>query len=185
MRDEDAPEEWRIIADFPDYEVSDLGRVRRATDAVWASRGCKRIRAPAGYVLTPCPARGYLQARLSVGGRVFSVGIHVLVCEAFQGPRPSPLHEAAHGDGTRTNNRNSNLRWATRKENMADRDRHGRTKRGAAHSRPLRLLSENDILEIREMLRAGERQRVIASRFEISQSTVSLIKTGTNWGWLP
>ena len=35
------PEQWRIVAEFPDYEVSNYGNVRRATPetqhGTWAS----------------------------------------------------------------------------------------------------------------------------------------------------
>lgn len=34
MADDTLPEEWRKIEDEPDYEISNLGRVRRATDVV-------------------------------------------------------------------------------------------------------------------------------------------------------
>jgi hypothetical protein len=34
-------------------------------------------------------------------------------------------HQAAHGDGAGLNNRLANLRWATRRENEADKIKHG------------------------------------------------------------
>jgi hypothetical protein len=40
-------------------------------------------------------------------------GIGELVLRAFVGPRPSPTHQAAHGNGRRHDNRLENLRWAT------------------------------------------------------------------------
>ena len=38
MATDTIPEEWRIVADFPDYEVSSHGRVRRKTDDVRTHR---------------------------------------------------------------------------------------------------------------------------------------------------
>jgi hypothetical protein len=58
--------------------------------------------------------------------------VHHLVLEAFVGPRPAG-HEAAHGDGDKTNNALANLRWATPKENAADRYRHGTVLFGTRH----------------------------------------------------
>ena len=54
------------------------------------------------------------------------------VLDAFLGPAP-PGTQCCHWDGDITNNRLRNLRWGTPKENMADRDRHGRTARGERH----------------------------------------------------
>ena len=50
--------------------------------------------------------------------------IHVLVLEAFVGPRPDG-HEACHNDGNTHNNDVSNLRWDTPANNQQDRVRHG------------------------------------------------------------
>ena len=50
--------------------------------------------------------------------------VHQLVLEAFVGPRPA-RHQAAHGDGNPLNNTLANLRWATPKENEADKRLHG------------------------------------------------------------
>lgn len=44
--------------------------------------------------------------------------VHVIVCTAFHGPKPSKLHEVGHEDDDRSNNHPNNLRWITRSENM-------------------------------------------------------------------
>lgn len=43
--------------------------------------------------------------------------IHVLVAEAFLGPRPSPNHEVNHIDGVKNNCHVFNLEWGTQLEN--------------------------------------------------------------------
>lgn len=108
------PTEWRPAASFPDYEVSECGRVRRLT------RGGRRY--PAGYELTAKKhARGYLV--YSLGNK--TILVHRLVAMTWIGAAPSPLHEVAHNDGSRTNNHWRNLRWATPAQNQADRKLHG------------------------------------------------------------
>lgn len=56
--------------------------------------------------------------------------VHELVLFAFAGPRPSPEHEALHGNADRADNRKDNLKWGTVQENADDRERHGHVLRG-------------------------------------------------------
>lgn len=50
--------------------------------------------------------------------------VHILVAEAFHGPRP-PGMEVRHLNGVKLDNRAENLRWGTDSENMLDIVRHG------------------------------------------------------------
>jgi hypothetical protein len=80
-----------------------------------------------GCVLKPTPtSSGYQSIKLRGRGRY----VHRLMLEAFVGPCPTG-HQAAHCDGDRHNNVLTNLRWATRKENEADKLRHGTHQYGA------------------------------------------------------
>lgn len=49
---------------------------------------------------------------------------HFLVCLAWHGPRPSPRHQVDHIDRDRWNNRASNLRWVTPRENQLNGKNH-------------------------------------------------------------
>lgn len=51
--------------------------------------------------------------------------VHQLVCRAFHGEKPSPLHEVRHLDGNPMNNHADNLAWGTKSENAKDRVKHG------------------------------------------------------------
>lgn len=62
-------------------------------------------------------ADGYVV--VSSGGRDHYV--HRLVCGAYHGPAPTPLHQADHIDRDRSNNRPTNLRWLSPTENLARR----------------------------------------------------------------
>lgn len=107
-------EEWRQITDHPNYEVSNKGNVRRATDGVntYAGRHLKHHER----------ADGRFQVVISLGNRRSrSVCIHVLVAQAFLDPRPAPNMEINHIDGDHQNNVATNLEWLTGLENM----RHG------------------------------------------------------------
>lgn len=134
--------EWRTIPSFSDYEASDAGQIRRREPG-------KRQKAVRPLALTK-EKSGYLKARLWVDGRGVSAWAHILVCEAFRGPRPTPKHDAAHGplSRRRADNRASNLRWATRAENEADKIEDALTNRGSRNGRA--FLTEAKVRAIRE-----------------------------------
>jgi len=111
--------EIRPIPGHPGYFVSDDGRV-------FSECGMGRAKSKYGWPrreLRPGIAKepGYPFVVLSGKKGRF---VHRLVLETFVGPRPHGM-EARHLDGDRTNNRVENLRWGTRKENVADAIKHG------------------------------------------------------------
>lgn len=113
----------------PGYEVTRDGRVFSTTG--W--RGL-----PRREMAQDLNSHGYLRVRLVHDGRRVVRLVHVLVAQAFLPPRPSPNHEVRHLDGDKMNNSAANLAWGTRKDNAADRERHGRTSRGERHSAAIR-----------------------------------------------
>lgn len=116
-------ERWQKIAEAPAYSVSSQGRVRRDVPD-YRGIGEGRILAPSTH------RRGYLAHVLCVNGRKITRKVHRLVCEAFNGPQPVDRPHCAHRDGDVANNAPENLYWASALDNMADRERHGRTARG-------------------------------------------------------
>jgi hypothetical protein len=121
-------EEWRPVVSFGGifallYKVSNYGRVRSIALPPDAPR--RRGRPHAGRILRPqLTQRGYLRAKLCAETIQQKVFVHRLVLEAFVELCP-PEMQACHGDGNRQNNVLSNLRWATSKDNHADRWSHG------------------------------------------------------------
>lgn len=74
--------------------------------------------------------RGYMHVKVPLGeaGSSRMVSTHRLVLEAFVGPCPQGC-VCAHRNGKKTDNRLSNLRWATPAENEADKIMHGTSSR--------------------------------------------------------
>lgn len=153
--------EWREYPHDPRYRVSEYGHAI----------------GPRGWLLVPSRTwAGYGQYCIGKKGTIFA---HRLVMAAFVGPPPSPDHDVAHWDGDKTNNHVSNLRYATRKENIADSIRLGRKGHGAKH--PRAKLSEDDVRAIRARRSAGELQRQLAADFGVTQMIISKIERGLLW----
>lgn len=162
-------EEWRVIADAIDYEVSSAGRLRRRTPGhlTYAGKEQPGYRRRDGYL--------WAMLRLSGGSRV-TRAIHRIVCAAFHGPPPFVGAQVAHLDGTRTNNAARNLRWKTAKGNADDRELHGRTVRGTRHHE-----AKIDEDAVRTIRRSTASCTALAAEFGITKSTVSKIRRRLQW----
>ena len=124
--------------------------------------------------------KGYRTTSYRIGDRIHSIPFHRVICETFHGVKPSLKHHAAHIDGNKLNNRPDNLRWATPKENEADKERHGTKLRGENVSGV--RLTASCVKEIRKEYGRGVRdQRDIAKEYGVSQRTIHLIVTGKTW----
>jgi hypothetical protein len=96
-------EEYRIIKDYSNYEVSNHGNVKNSKT---------------GRILVKCNHRnGYLVVNLVNEKNYKAVKIHRLVAIAFI---DNPLNEKQvdHIDNNKTNNCVTNLRWCTNAENQ-------------------------------------------------------------------
>ena len=181
-----SPEEWRPVVGYEGlYEVSNLGRVRSVprTATQIGRYGELQVRLHKGRLLKPVLEErplGYIRPKVSLcrGKRnQRPYRIHQLVAAAFLGPAPTNT-EIAHFDGDPTNNRADNLRYATKIENAADRDRHGTTPRGERVGSA--KLSPSEVLEIRRR-KGAEPQTVTADAFGVSQIQISRIQRGERW----
>lgn len=153
-------ERWLSVGWARRYEVSDSGNVRRVGSA-------ENLR---GTV-----TRGY--RRVSIRG--VSLQVHRIVLEVFVGPCP-PGHECAHFNGDSSDNRLTNLRWATSKENAADSIRHGTMQRGSKNGRA--KLDEALVVELRRRYRKGDiTVERLAKEYGVSAAVANHATSGRTW----
>lgn len=169
-------ETWNKIDEFPDYEVSDLGRVRS-----WKVWGRKATDPP--RLLSPGDSAGYPTVWLSAGHGAKPRHIHRLVLEAFIGPAPVGM-ECRHINGDSEDNRLSNLEWATHMDNMQDKVAHGTLNRNRPQGENHRSakLSARQVEQIRvEYAAGGITQQQLADRYDTSRANIGLIVNHKNW----
>jgi hypothetical protein len=124
------------------------------------------------------PGAQYFAIGVVINGKTKNLKVHRLVAKYFIA-NPLNLPEVNHKDGDKFNNKDWNLEWATHAGNMKHAGQHGLMPQGEGHHRS--KLTDIFIAEIRKLLAAGQRQRVIANAFQINQSVVSKINNNKTW----
>jgi hypothetical protein len=170
---------WRDVVGYEGfYQVSNLGRVMSCARQV-------RGRVPGSVQWRPSKvlscyidktSTGYRCANLSMFGSAKKCSVHILVLEAFVGPRPSPDHEACHNNGIRSDARLSNLRWDTRAANKEDMRAHGTAPLGEKSSRA--VLTAEFVAWIRE---SRQSSLSLAPVLGVSSSAIRAVRIGQNW----
>ena len=148
------------------YRVSNLGNVARIVPGKGAI---------ANKVLKqPVDSAGYCVTTFCVDGKRYPRRTHTVVAELFLGPRPG-LMEINHIDGDKKNNMACNLEYISKSNN-------------AKHARALGLigplrgkLSNDSVIQIRQMAKDGVSQGVIAKLFDKQQSNISEIVNYKIW----
>ena len=99
-------EQWKSLnfLGYPNYEVSDKGRVRSITYKD------KRGRIWYGRILKLSNHKGYLMAQLRANGITKGMLVHRLVAKAFL-PNPNNLPQVNHINECKSDNAVSNLEW--------------------------------------------------------------------------
>lgn len=163
-------EEWRTCLRFPEYEVSNMGNVRRA----WF-RG-RRINRPLKLYVDKF---GYAHFYPSQNAIVSDIKMHHMVLETFISLRPIK-HVCNHKNGKKTDNRAVNLEWVTQSENNFHAYRTGLSvcpdRKGVRNGRA--KLKDEDIYVIRQLRKEGLTLQKIADRFDVDFSAIYRITKG-------
>jgi len=164
-------EEWRGVIDCPNYEVSNLGRVRNRTT---------------GQVLsTALASGGYPSVQLYRNHRRKTLKTGLLVAESFIGPRPGlpgqeRLFTLNHIDGDKLNNALSNLEWVTQRENMRHAFRIGLASNVGEKNSNAKLTADA-VLAIRC---SDESKEELGRRYGVDASAIREVRRGRTWAHL-
>ncbi len=167
---------YATIERFPGYRFGEDGTVERC----WRAKGARRNRTwhqtdEWKPVKTCTISSGYLQ--FSVIGKGNQL-VHRAILEAFIGPCPVGC-EGCHDNDIKTDNHIDNLRWDTRKANLADSLRNGRRPIGEAHWAA--KLEPAHVRRIRQLREAGITIAAIAKQYGVSRDTIGRVSRGVSY----
>ena len=110
------------------------------------------------------------------------VKVHRIVASLFV-DNPREYEEVNHLDFNRTNNVYTNLQWCSHKDNIDYSVKAGNyktvLKQGENNGRA--LLTVDDVVEIKQMLKDGVSNIKIGEKFGVAPSTIWNIKAGNTW----
>jgi hypothetical protein len=164
------PEEsWKKIKEFPDYVMSDFGRIYSELS---------------GKLLSPwLNPNGYFKVDLRKNGKSNNKYVHRLVLEAFDRPCPDGK-QCNHIDGNKQNNCIANLEWVSRSENMKHAFKMGlkMPTRVKGENHGMSKLTEKRVITIRHLY-SGKHliQKEIGELFGISGSLVNTVVLRKTW----
>lgn len=168
-------EMWTPIKSYESlYEISNMGRVRSLNRIVTYGENKGNYHTRTGQYLKGTLSSGY--ETVSLSGKTHS--IHVLVAKHFvEGYKEG--YVVNHIDYNKVNNFYKNLEWVTAGQNILHNKK---TLRGAfGESQKDSKLTNDDVVLIRNLMKDGVKQRVIAKNFNVSPTTISDIKKGKKW----
>lgn len=161
---------WKDIPGFEDkFQASNYCRVRSKSRFIRNNYFYK------GKILNPTVnAQGYLW--FSIGSSKH-LRVHRAIALAFI-PNPNNYPFVNHIDGNKLNNEISNLEWCTNQMNCEHAYAVGLNFK---HLKDSAKLKKSEIIEIKKLLLLNTPVKVLASKYDVSNSTILSIKKGHTW----
>lgn len=181
----DADIRWLSVVGYEGlYLVSETGLIysEPRTEYVSSGRVEGHYRYRNGKLLSPSRVKGrYRSVILSKDGIKKTCQVHRIVAEAFL-DRPLEKTEVNHINGDKHDNRVENLEWVTAKENQEHSAKVLKNHIGSKQANS--VLTEDDVLRIKEAILVKNSDTELARRFNVGRSTIHNIRSGKNWSWL-
>lgn len=168
--------EYRDIPGFPGYRAGSDG-------SIWSCWGSGHHGKMGGVwkqmTALANPKIGHLHVTLTCPPIRAKRYVHRLIATAFLGPIPSG-YEVCHNDGNPANNTPTNLRFDTRKGNLADRVAHGTLNCGERQGHA--KLTTAIVRAMRaEYAAGGVSYNTLGARYGVDHSTVYAIIKRKTW----
>jgi DNA-binding transcriptional regulator YiaG len=161
---------WKTISNYPDYECSNLGKIRNKNKYYYSTYKGTLLKRKKKKLLVgeKLSQKGYLRITLEKKTHF----VHRIVALTWI-LNLKNLPQINHKDGNKLNNAIENLEWVTNQQN-----------RNHAVKNKLHVYGEScinsklkikDIVQIRNLLELGVSQQKIAKKFNVRPQTISKI----------
>lgn len=165
------------------YYVNKLGQLLTTN---WKNSGQIRI-------MKPSISNGYYKTSITIDGKVKSIRIHRLIAEIFI-PNPNNKPTVNHKNGIKSDNRASNLEWATHSEQMIHATRIGLNKAIGGWNKNKECpalqgenngsskLTKREVLEIRDKYKPRlYTRKKLAEEYNVSEHCIKDILSRKSW----
>lgn len=136
-----------------------------------------------GLIITPkgtngtfCSSTGYLRVKVNKK----SLQVHQVLSVMYYDEKCIGM-TVNHKDGNKLNNRRSNLELLSLKDNVKHAHKSGLCRYSKGESIGVSVLTESQVIKIREKLEKGLSQRKIAKEYSVSKGTIQGIKERKIW----
>lgn len=171
---------WKPIPGFgSSYEASSLGRIRSVDRMITAKNGIQRY-FNACVLMQQETGRRYRVVSLVGPDGIRTAKVHRMIAFAFI-PNPRELKEVNHKNGDKLNNAVENLEWCSREQNNRHAIKMGLKLPRQGEKHGCAVLTNAQVLKIRELRSAGATGVDVARMFGVSTTTISDIHSRKIW----
>lgn len=176
-------ETFLTIKNYPDYEVSNLGRVKTKSRMIRYEHSVTKkehFRKTEERLLKVYfnDRTGYKFVQLYLNGKSKNYTIHRLVAECFL-ENENNYPQVNHIDGNKHNNICDNLEWCTNNYNHKHATETGLKAKGTDIKSC--KLNDNSVYAIKFLLSKGIKKADLSKAFKISRATIILISQNKIW----
>lgn len=161
--------EVKVVPSYPEYSASACGKIFRTRRKKLMAT---KVKIQNGY------SSEYI--RICINNKPLNRKVHRMVCEAWNGTPPTPLHtDVNHIDGNSLNNHYTNLEWATKSQNQRHAVNTGLKGKGSELYNS--QLTETEVHEICKGLTEGSRTIDLSKQYGVSKDIIRKLKAGDTY----
>jgi len=174
---------WLPIEEFPNYEVSNLGRIKSIDRYVNHWKGGLKFNKGKIRTLYNKDNKSYSYVNLVKDGKTKTFLVHRLVAKTFI-TNPENKENVNHINGIKTDNRVENLEWCTQKENIKHSlDNKLQILDFKGEKNNMAKLTKSDVIEIRYNYEnnINFNRKEISKQYNITEHAIYCVVTYRSW----